>query len=96
MMHASALSESRIKANLTRCRKSHPQYESRLSKWHDEIRSLELAGKPVPEWIYDRIRSCQTKIWFYQTRIKQYEDELMRLDDRKEMTKNVGIISNGA
>jgi hypothetical protein len=82
-MHASALSESRIKANLTRCRQSLPKFQSLLSQWNDEVRKFECAGLPVPNWIHDRIRSFDTKVWFYQTRITQYEDELVRLDSKK-------------
>ena len=83
VMPASALSESRIKANLTICRKSLPKVQSRLSSLNDELREIECAGLPVPLWILDRIRSFDTKVWFYQTRITQYEDELVRLDSKK-------------
>ena len=82
-MHASALSERSIKANLTRCRKCLPKFQSRLSSLNDELRQIECNGLPVPLWILDRIRDCDTKVWFYQTRITQYEDELVRLDEKK-------------
>lgn len=85
MKHPSVLTEPRICANLTRCRKSLPKYESRLSSWKDEVDSLQRAGLPVPDWIHDRIRSCETKVWFYQTRIKEYEDALVRLDEGKRV-----------
>lgn len=73
MKHPSAMTAPRVRANLTRCRKSLANAMSRLSSWQSEIDSLKAAGKPVPEWVGQRLRESETNVWFYRKRIGEYE-----------------------
>lgn len=75
MRHPSSLSPSAIRANLTRCRKALVKARIALDKRVEEV-DLTCRVQAPPAWLLQRLKENETKVWFYETRIREYEEWL--------------------
>lgn len=75
MKHPSSCSDSTVKANLSRCRKALAKARIALSKRIEEVDLVGRVQNP-PDWLIQRLKENETKVWFYETRIREYEQAL--------------------
>jgi hypothetical protein len=75
MKHPSSMSLSRIRANLTRCRTALDKAQAVLANRLEEIDLVSRQQNP-PTWLLQRLKANETSVWFYETRIREYEEWL--------------------
>lgn len=89
MKHHTVCSDRTLKANLTRCRNALAKARIALSKRVEEVDLVSRVQNP-PSWLIQRLKENETSVWFYETRIREYEQAL------KDRGIPFGISSVGA
>lgn len=75
MKHHTSCSDRTLKANLTRYRNSLAKARIALSKRVEEV-DLVIRVQNPPSWLIQRLKENETSVWFYETRIREYEQAL--------------------